>query len=174
MASERQPTSATFANFYRQQKATCANTSSLSDAVTARVVPGACTVALILRGVRYSATFILHTVLMSGFDEARSGRGGGGGGGGGGGRRNAPSARPAAGGGGGAFDAAAGVGLSSTGQYVASLGAGSYQGGDSTYDILKESIERDLRKLTTLIAATRKLSEQLGSKQDSAEMRKRM
>jgi hypothetical protein len=83
---------------------------------------------------------------MSAFDEARgSGRGGG--------------ARIQRGGGrGGGFDAAP-----------------SYQqGGDAGYAQLKEAIERDLRKLTTLVAATRKQAEQLGSRQDSADLRKRM
>jgi len=100
---------------------------------------------------------------MSAFDEARGGSRGGG-----------ARGRTVAGGnrsGGGAFDAAGSSAISQ----VAAHGAGSYQNGaDSTYAILKESIERDLRKLTTIISATRKLSEQLGSRQDSAELRKRM
>lgn len=106
---------------------------------------------------------------MSAFDEARGGARTGGAGGAGGAR-----GRGGAGGGarsGGAFDAA---GSSAIG-HAAALGSGSYQNGaDSTYAILKESIERDLRKLTTIIAATRKLSEQLGSRQDTSELRKRM
>jgi hypothetical protein len=86
---------------------------------------------------------------MSAFDEAR----------GSGAARGGGSRIPRGGGrGGGGFDAAP-----------------SYQlGGDAGYAQLKEGIERDLRKLTTVVAATRKQAEQLGSRQDSADLRKRM
>ena len=97
---------------------------------------------------------------MSGFDEAR-GTGGGG--------RSSRGARSKASASG--FDA---VGQSAGGGTAAPGAVGSYQGGDSAYTSFRDGVERDLRKLTALAAATRTQVEKLGGKADGMELRKRM
>ena len=99
------------------------------------------------------------------FDEARS-----------------SSARPGRGARGGAKGGASGFDAVAQGGSVASASSsaratsamGSYQGGDQAYNNFREALERDLRKLTALAAATRTQVEKLGGKADGAELRKRM
>jgi hypothetical protein len=100
------------------------------------------------------------------FDEARSG--------GGRGSTRTARGRPstgAAGGGASAFDTAA----SASSTAPAPAAGYSYQnGGDSAYLAFREGVERDLRKLTSMVAATRTQVEKLGGKGDSSDLRKRM
>jgi len=107
---------------------------------------------------------------MSGFDEARGG-GGGGGSSRGGGRRGGGVGSKASGTSG--FDVVSqggGSAASASSQATAST----YQGGDGAYAVFRDGLERDLRKLTALAAATRTQVEKLGGKADGVELRKRM
>lgn len=102
------------------------------------------------------------------FDEAR----GAGGGRGGGGQRIARG-KPA-GGGASAFDSAALTSSSSSSSGYGATSSSSYQGGDTAYAMFREGVERDLKKLTSMVAATRSQVEKLGGKGDSSDLRKRM
>ncbi len=105
---------------------------------------------------------------MSAFDEA-GGRGGSRGGGGGARAPAAARGKPAGGGASG-FDSVSSSSASASGasQY------GGFQGTDSAYSAFRDGVERDLRKLTSIVAAMRGQVEKLGAKGDGADLRKRM
>ena len=92
------------------------------------------------------------------FDEARSGSRG----------QRVARGKPATGA--SAFDSAA----SSSSSSSSAPGYASYQSGDTAYAMFRDGVERDLKKLTALVAATRTQVEKLGGKSDSSDLRKRM
>lgn len=103
------------------------------------------------------------------FDEAR------GAGSGGRGNKISRTAKPGGGGGGGgsAFDSAAFASSSGASGYGATASSAS-QGGDPAYARFRDTVERDLKKLTSMVAATRSQVEKLGGKGDSSDLRKRI
>ena len=74
-------------------------------------------------------------------------------------------------GGASAFDSAS---SSSASSGSASQQYGGFQGTDSAYSAFRDGVERDLRKLTSIVAAMRGQVEKLGAKGDGADLRKRM
>ena len=97
---------------------------------------------------------------MSAFDEARraGGRAGGG--------RSAPTSRS------GVAVSSGGAGAIDVGASAASLA--SYQNADRGYLAVCEAIERELKKLTALVAATQKQVDAVGTPKDSLELRKKI
>ncbi len=58
--------------------------------------------------------------------------------------------------------------------FESARGIPSYQNAGGAYDTLFDAIQRDLTRLTPLISATRKNVEHLGTRLDTAELRKKM
>jgi hypothetical protein len=77
-------------------------------------------------------------------------------------------------GGGGAFSSAFDSASSSSSGLSGSQAGSSYQGADRMYTQACETIERELKKLTTIISTTRKQVEAVGSSRDSEDLRKKL
>ena len=97
---------------------------------------------------------------MSAFDEARSGVGRGTG------RIARGAPRPTGAGSASGFDSIPGG--------SGAAASASYQNGDAAFTATRDGVERDLRKLTTLVATARKQVDQIGAKMDSPDLRARV
>jgi hypothetical protein len=87
--------------------------------------------------------------------------------------RTVTSASPRAGGGGGGGFAAAAA-SSGAGSSASAVGGSSYQSADRLYMTTCDNIEKELRKLTSTVAAAKKQIDVVGTAKDTEDLRSKL